>query len=168
MKIAHDTRDFLIFDHMPWVAGTILTIFVALPLVAGIAAGINVILTGDISLVEAAMMIFGGAVFMFPFVLIIYALVRRRQVILDRRAGTVTLRRRTIFGYQQEIHALEDLGGAEIESQRLSERSSRLSHRALLLLGEQTRPVAPDFGGLATAQEQAERINAWLGMDREA
>jgi len=168
MKIAHDTEDLLIFDRIPWVAGTLLTIFVALPLAAGIAAGITVILSGDISLVNAVMMILGGAVFMSPFVLIIYALVRRRQVILDRRAGTVTLRRRTIFGYQQEVHALEDLRGAEIESRRLSARSSRLSHRALLRLDTQTRPVAPDFGGLSVAQEQAARINAWLGTDREA
>jgi len=90
MQIIHETDDLLILDHNPPGYRGILAGFLAV----AVAGGVNVIPTTDIPLFGVGMIIV-ATLFMQPC---LHGFSQRRQVILDRRAGTVTLRGWTIFG----------------------------------------------------------------------
>ncbi|MBE0453376.1 hypothetical protein [Roseovarius autotrophicus] len=87
VKITHDTPDLLIAENTPWVIAVMLSL--GLLLFAGIGS-----LVASQTLIGAFVMAgIGGGMCLAA----ICIFVERLQVILDARAGTVTLRSRTIL-----------------------------------------------------------------------
>ncbi|WP_101067619.1 hypothetical protein [Roseovarius salinarum] len=157
MKVTHHTDDLLVVDNKPWLIAVILLGFLLVPVWGGIKVITETALTGF-----GIGMIVAGGLFMLPF---FWGFVRRTQMVLDRQAGTVTIRRRTIFGYGQEEHALDDLRGAEVETDH---GGSNRTHRMVLRFGDETKPFLKSYASGERAERLAELVNGWLGVSTEA
>lgn len=154
MKVAQHTDDLLIIDNTPWVMAVVLLGFLMLPLWAGVGTIIRSEMIG-----LGLGMIVGSGLFMLPF---FWAFVRRTQMVLDRQAGTVAIRRRTIFGGTQEVYDLAALDRAEVES---SYRDGTYTYRMVLRFEETTRPFLKEYAGEKRAETAAELVNGWLGVN---
>ncbi len=102
----------------------------------------------------------GGSAF---FALFFWVFVRRNQLLLDRRAGTVTLRRRTLSRYSETIHDLDHLSRAIVQTSRGDDSDT---HRmALILSGGMdagTHPFTAVYTSGTGARRAADAVNAWL------
>lgn len=157
MKITRNTRDYLVIDSAPWLLAAILLIFAAFP----IYGGTRVIVVDGMPGFGIGILVF-GALFMLPF---FWGFVRRYQLILDRPGGKVILRRRTIFGYSEDVYDLTDLDRAEVETRH---RDRNDVHRILLRFGDETRPFLEGHASGSGARQVAQTINAWLEKGEHA
>lgn len=154
MKIEADDR-FLVIDSKPWITGLI---FIG-AMIALAIAGIATYLEGE-HLAGLGLGIGGTA-----FVGIFFAVfVRRNQLIIDRDAGEIILRRRTVLGYREVRHALEHLHRADVETNRGSEGSH--THRMVLMLDGGMDPGPHPFTTVYSSGRGAWRaskaVNDWL------
>ncbi|NSX53247.1 hypothetical protein [Parasulfitobacter algicola] len=105
MKITRNTPDQLILDYTPWIHG----IGIAAVTFAITGVSIGTILSGSwkglFPLIIGGLT--GGLLFVF--------FVERTQAIFDAKNGTVTLRRRTVFKYDQVQFDLSDVQQAVLE-----------------------------------------------------
>lgn len=154
MKITRNTPDQLILTYVPWVMSVLISIFILF----FIGVGLSMIFKGELfGLLLAAV---GGGIGGICFV----ALVRRIQVIFDRPKQTFTLRRRTVFGFQESNRALSDIDQAIIEhttnsdGQRL-DRPTIVMHRSA---GDLRLPLITAYSNTTLSADIVEAINSWL------
>ncbi|WP_297768302.1 hypothetical protein [uncultured Roseovarius sp.] len=164
MKITRTTPDLLIAQEIPW--------FIAVMLSLGLLLFVGVgLLVSSQTLIGAFVMggIGGGMCFAA-----ICIFVERLQIILDARAGTATLRARTILRSRETVFALQDLLGATGESTLSGGTTSddparvrRKLHRPSLVLsdgagGEVLHPITEIYDSSSTSGTVVRAINDWL------
>lgn len=160
MKVLANTPDRLILERRPWI----LAISILLFTLVFVAIGLSQVASGQI-LGSLAFGLGGGLVGFIGF----WAFVRRTQVILDRGYGTVTIRRRSLFGFTQEVYPLDEVTGAEVET---SSGGDTDTHRPALALDGQTGPRRVPLVQVYVSGRSAERVVAtiqdWLGNGPDA
>lgn len=157
MKVTHDTPDLLVVESVPWLIGGALILFVLM------FAGAGLLLLAEGQPFGLLFLLGGGGLGFGGF----WAFVRREQLILDRSAGEVVLRRRTIFGRTEERQPLAALRGAVIETHR--SRKGGTTFRAELDFGPgDRRPVVSYFTNGGGPARIARAINDWLDSRRGA
>jgi hypothetical protein len=160
MKVTRNTPDQLIIADTPWLISIALTCFILIFVAAGLLAASE------------------EPWFGFPFATIgagigavaFWAFVRRVQVIIDRPANTLTIRRQSILGYQSVTHALSDLSRAVVETSVSNNRSSGSRtpmNRATLIfdtgMSAGAHPITEVYTSGQGASRAARAINTWLG-----
>ena len=154
MKVLQDTPDRLILDETPW--------FLALML-----AGFILIFVGSGLFIMSSELVFGLVFAVFGGGLgavVLIALVERLQVIFDRKAGTVTIRRKSLLRYKQVTHALQDVSHAELET-TFGSKGTTLARPVLLLTGGMSagrHPLVTAYSNLSGPPKMVAAINAWL------
>ncbi len=155
MKVSHDSPDLLILDHVPWIMAGIFS-----ALILGSAA-MAMIMLADGELIGVLVGL-GGVPF---FALFLVAFVRRVQVVLDRRAGTATVKRRGLVRSSGEQIDLHRLRKAVVQTSRSSDSDT---HRpALLIAGrDEALPILFVYSSGRSAGRDVRRINDWLEAGR--
>ncbi len=159
MKVTRNTPDQLVLDHVPWVFGGLLTLFTIT--FAGI--GIAMLFGGDP--MGVMFLVMGGGL----GIACLAVFVERLQVILNRTTGRLRMRRRTIFGYEEDVHELTALRGAIVESS-YSKNGGDTFRPALVIdtpRGPEPRPVSQIFSSGRGARRAVDQINAWLDVREE-
>ena len=108
MKIKRNTPDLLIAGETPWFIAIMLSFFI----LAFAGIGIGLVFSG----VWAGLifLVFGGGLGLGGMA----AFVERLQLIMDAQAGTLTMRRRTIFSHNETVIPLDDVIRAGAESSK--------------------------------------------------
>ncbi|MDF0601771.1 hypothetical protein P1J78_13580 [Psychromarinibacter sp. C21-152] len=153
MKIAENTDTRFVLDRRPWI----LSAFLALLWLGVLWAGLDTILSlGEptIGLIYIGL----GTAFLAPF---LYGFVRRSRLILDRPAGLVIRRHRTLFGVKQDEHPLDTLDRAVVERRRWDNSTT---YRLSLRLGERTVPALGGWNSGGAGHDAAKAINRWLDV----
>lgn len=149
MKITQDHPDLMIADEIPWLWAVISLIG---PLIT--AAIVLPILTEKPLM---ALLFAGGGALWF---LLMASFVQRQQLLLDRRAGTVTLRQKTLWRYRETIWPLADVSGLEREESTDSDGST---YRYVLhMTNTETVPLGASYTNVGRPKEVATRVTAWL------
>jgi hypothetical protein len=155
VKISHDTPDLLVLDYTPWLWAVVLMI----PTLIFIGLGLSLLVEGEV--LGALGAILGSGLWIMGLVIF----VERLQVILDRRTGTVTLRRRTVLRYRQDTYDLAGLDRADV--QRSSGSKGGSTYRPVLVfVGGEDRgihPITQIYSSGGGAHQAANAINGWLG-----
>jgi hypothetical protein len=168
MKITHDTTSLLIAEDMPWLFAVMLSL--GLLLFVGVG-----LLVSSQTLIGAFVMAGIGGGMCFAAICIF---VERLQIILDARAGTATLRSRTILRHREEVLPLADvlratgettLSGGDTSSD--PSRVRRRMYRPSLVLadgagGEVLRPITEIYDSSPAAGAVVRAINMWLDRHR--
>lgn len=157
MKISHDAPDLLILDYTPWVWAVVLMI----PTLVFIGFGLSLLAEGGV--LGGLGAILGSGIWIMALAIF----VERLQVILDRHAGTVTLRRRTVLRYRQDVHDMAALDRAEV--QRSSGSKGGSTYRPVLVFeGGEDRgihPITQIYSSGRGAHRATDAINGWLSRD---
>lgn len=154
MRVIRNTPEQLILANRPWLIGVMLILFI----LVFVGSGLAMLLSG-----EWAGLIFAGAGGGIGFIAFA-AFVRRVQVILDRVDGTITLRRRSVFGYSQVEHELAHLREAVLEATTTS-KGGTLYRPVLVLDGGMSagrHPITQAYTNGRGPQRMADAVNAWL------
>lgn len=159
MKVTRNNPEHFVLDHVPWVLSVVLTLFTLI--FAGV--GLGMLLSGD--MFGVMFLVVGGGL----GVACMAVFIERIQLILDRNAGQVRLRKQSLFGYSEDKRELAGLHGAIVETSRDS--SGRETFRPALvvdtLAGPEAWPVSQVFSSGRGARKAVEAINAWLGVEEE-
>ncbi|WP_254054677.1 hypothetical protein [Roseovarius sp. EL26] len=169
LKIEHNTSDLLIVGEKPWfvcIATFIFTMAWAVPgvllLTMGDWVGVVMALLG-VGMGVAAMGVFG----------------ERLQIILDVKAGTATLRNRTIFRHKEDVFPLKDLRKADRETTLTSSAAdpTKLRYvvgRPTLILddgsgqGTVRHLITGNYSNSGSAEILVKAINDWQEMRQKA
>ncbi|WP_147125998.1 hypothetical protein [Shimia ponticola] len=153
MKVTQSTKEKLIIDNRPVWPGLLAMTFIMI----GVGVAWNMTIDqGDIT----------GVLIGVPFVgmgaLAFWAFVRRSQIIFDRVAGTIDIRRKSLTSQTRVVHDLADFDRAEVET---SGSSDSQTHRAVLILSRGMsagrHPVTEAYYSGRGAERIAATINAW-------
>ncbi|MEX0282671.1 MAG: hypothetical protein AB3N13_15925 [Arenibacterium sp.] len=157
MKITRNLPEQLILDHTPWVFSLL---FGGMALVF-LSIGVTLVMNGE--LFGLIFTLVGGGVGGLVF----FMIARRVQLILDAEAGTITLRRRTLLGYSEEVHALADLREAILE-ETTSSKGGRTYRPSLYLSGmsEGIHPILKVYTNTGGPRTAVNAINTWLDSHR--
>ncbi len=154
MKMIRDTPDQLILEDTPWLLGIAMIGFI----LAFVGPGLFLVMSGEwMGLFFAGV---GGGL----GVMALAVFVERIQLILDRQAGTLTIRRATVLRYVQEVLPLSDLVGAELES-RIGGKGGRTQRAALVLsdgTGRRLHPITEVWTNGAGPARTVAAITGWL------
>ena len=147
MTVVRNLPDQLILAHAPWVLGGGLIVCI----IACSAAGLALLFDGQVAGLLTVLV--GACVPLGIFALAI----KRDQIILDRRAGAVTLQRRTLFHYCSRTVPLGTVHRAEVEA--FSDTA-----RPILTFTDDTPayPLVEAFLSGNAPRRTADAINTWL------
>ena len=153
MKVIHNTSDRLVIDSRPLWPGLLAMTFI----MVGFGVGWNMTFeNGNPSGVII------GSIFVGMGALAFWAFVRRNQIIFDRTAGTIEIRRKSINSQTRVVHDLADFDRAEVET---SSSSDSATHRAVLVLtrgmSAGRHPLTHAYYSGGGAKRIADTINAW-------
>ncbi len=154
MKTVTDTPDRLVLEDAPMGIGLLAVIVMAIMCAIGIG-------------LVAADQPWGGGTFilggLFAGLFLLWLMARHTQVWLDRDAGVVALRVRTIFGYREKTFPLGDLKCAETRMSR-GAHGQYLYGPALVFGGGTgaTLPIIDPYTSQAAADVTTDTINTWL------
>lgn len=144
MTIVRHIPDQLILAHAPWLFGG----FLIVSIIGCSAAGLALLAAGQTAGLVTVLL--GAAL---PGV--IFALtIKREQVIFDGLAETITLRRQTLWAYEQSTRPLGHLTRAEVQS--LAENA-----RPVLIFADGPRPLIEAYLPEPKASKTVAIINAW-------
>lgn len=155
MKVLHDTPDRLILDETPWLIALLLAGFVL------VFVGAGLFIMSENLLFGLAFGGFGGIV----GCVVMAVMVERLQIIFDRTAGTVTIRRKSMRRYTQVSHALDNLSHAELET-TVSSKGDTLARAVLILsrgMSAGRHPLNATYSNLSGPPQMVAAINTWLG-----
>ncbi len=154
MKVSHDTPHLLVLDYTSWFWA----LFLPIPILVCLGWAVDDAIAGNplSALAALASSAFWGMVMAF--------LVERKQVILNRRTGTVTLRRRTMLRHRQDVFALSGLDRAEAQAHIGSEGDMTWRPVLVFETGQDrgVHPVTPVYTAGQGAHRAADAINGWL------
>ena len=162
MKQIESTRERLVFEDRPtahWVAAALATLVFAVLTVVTFRQGHD---AGVIFLVFAI----SGPVYVYFFV-------ETRSIVLDRRAGTATLRRQGLRGTDETTVALTEVARADVHRATSDPAARVVPVDEAPSTGTPVRPVLTHADGNATplvegyskdgaAFDMAREINAWF------
>ncbi len=152
MKVTRDTPDQLILEDVPVVLGIGLFLF----LMAFVLPGGLLMVFGE-WVIGLFFVVFGGGLALLAIV----AFVQRRQVILDRASGTLTIRSANILNRDQQVHPLSEVSGAEVRVRP----GSQSVFAAIVIPDGEARGVYPLGATSARGSDpamMAQRVNRWL------
>ena len=162
MKIRRNTPDMLIAEEIPWFVAIMLFFFT----MTFVSIGIFLCFEGG-----WAGLIFGGIGGGMGFAGMC-VFVERLQVILDRRANTVTIRRRTILNYRETKLPLSQVKRAETETTISSGESRQTLYRPSLVMADEykdgaiVQPVTQVYSSGTGSTRLVDAINDWLKVNR--
>lgn len=158
MQVRETTPQRLILEDRPLVLGIILALAILFPLLLALATFRDAPWLGFAMALMAAL--FGAA-----FV----AFVRRVIVILDRDAGAVVIRTKSVLGQSEATHPLAAISHASVETtvSRSTSSNGRRSttsqtHRTVLHIGDKVVPLTEVYSSGDGAERIAGAINDWL------
>jgi len=157
MKATRNTPDQLILENNPiW-----LVVFINAFALIFIAVGLFML--PDELLIGIAFTL-GGLLIAVAFNL---AFARRTQLILDRPANRIELRRRSLLAYYRQIWTIEDVTGATVQT---SMSGDSPTHRAALnvhIYGrDEVHPVTLVYTSGSGPAQAVTLINDWLNQTR--
>ncbi len=150
MKIVSKTYQSLVVEHTPWIMGIAI---IAVGLLV-IGSGLNDLIAGSggrgllVALIGAGAMT--GCLLGF---------IRRSQLILDRPANSVTLRRRSFLRFSEEARPLDDLVGAEVV---FSDGGSKTKRVELKFRSHDPLPLTLVYASDGPHEQIARTINDWM------
>jgi hypothetical protein len=155
MRVSIDRPDLLLLDHVPWGLALLASLFVLAFAGGGIAA------LGQGEIVTALMFILvgGGA-----GVAMLVLMVERCQLWLDRAAGQMTFRRRTLRGQTEVSYPLDQVDRALTE--RGGGRGRGTTRPVLRLVQGDRIALTETYHASAMADRTETRINDWLKAAR--
>ncbi|QQA43438.1 hypothetical protein [Pelagovum pacificum] len=160
MKIESTDR-YLVIESTPWVFGLII---VGLMLVM-IVIGAEGLMSGNLG--QGLGIGLGGTAFLGLFFAMF---IRRNQLILDRDAGELIHRRRTVLRYTEVRHALDQVDSAVVETSRNSDGAD--THRMSYVLSGGmdlgVHPFTDVYSSGRGARKAADAMNDWLSQLRPA
>ena len=158
MQIRETLPHCLTLEDRPWLLGIILAVVILFLLLLALA-------TAGESLWLAFAMLLMAALFGAAFV----AFVRRVIVILDRDAGAVVIRTKSVLGQSEATHPLAAISHASVETtvSRSTSSNGRRSttsqtHRTVLHIGDKVVPLTEVYSSGDGAERIAGAINDWL------
>lgn len=157
MDITRNTPDQLIIDDTPWLLGAVVIGVILTFASSGVSLILNGVWAGLVLIVVICCV--GLAIFA--------AFIRRVQLILDRPAGTITLRTKTLFGLTEMIHDLPDLSRATLEV-TIGGKGGKLYRPSLILdqgMSVGTHPIIPTYVNSSGPKRMVDAINIWLNTD---
>ncbi|MEL6563559.1 MAG: hypothetical protein AAFQ59_03870 [Pseudomonadota bacterium] len=151
MTVVRNLPSQLILAHAPWFLGAGLIVCI----VACASAGVALLFSGQMAGLVTVLV--GAAIPLGIFALAI----KRDQAIFDAISGTVTLQRRTLFGYRCMVHPLQTVRRAEMEA--LSD-----TKRPTLTFHDRTPPypLVEAFSTSSAHLRATQTINDWLRAAR--
>ncbi|MFK7751507.1 MAG: hypothetical protein AB8B51_03060 [Sedimentitalea sp.] len=160
MKVTRNTPEQLILDVTPWLWGIGLVVFTLIFAVVSFV----VLMEGDVAI--ALVSLTGCAMGALAFAVF----VRRAQIILDRTADTLVIRRRSVFGYSAVEHPLSALTHAELDT--TPGNQGRRMSRPVLVLGDGMsaghHPITQAYTNSPQPGRMVDIINDWLKADQRA
>lgn len=155
MKVTRHTPDQLILENNPiW-----LVVFINLFALIFIAVGL---FTLPEELLIGLAFTLGGLLIAVAFN---FAFARRTQLILDRTANRIELRRRSLLAYYRQIWTVEDVTGAILQT---SMSGDSPTHRAALEIHvygrDEVHPVTLVYTSGAGPADAVTQINNWLNQ----
>ena len=161
MIVKRNTPDVFMAEEIPWFMAGVLVIV----MFCCVAPGLAMVFDG---LWQGAVLALAGGGMSFVAICVF---VERLQVILDRRTGQITLRRRTVLTYAQQILPLNALIRAELQSTTSSQDGSsrNLTRPALVLKDsrhETAHPITQVYSSGANAAVIVSVINSWMAQGR--
>ncbi|EEE37921.1 hypothetical protein RKLH11_1760 [Rhodobacteraceae bacterium KLH11] len=164
MKVTRDTPDQLILSDTPWFIGITLVFFILI----FVGLGLFLMTDGGEAILFGLIFGLGGGGLGFGA---FCAFVRRVQVIFDRSADSILIRRQSVFGYETVAHVLSNLSHAELES-TTSRRNGNTStlYRPILVLDKGMsagrHPIVEAFSSGAGSRRLVDAVNNWLPSKR--
>ena len=154
MKVIEDRPERLTMERRPWILGLAIVAFT----MVFVTVGLVMLLDGDLSGLIFALG--GGGM----GVVGIWAFVRRTRIIFDTATGTVTIRRRSLTGFTEEVLPLDQVDRASVQTSRGDKTDT---HRPVLVMKEGAAepyvPIVPVYASGRGAGRAAKVINTWLG-----
>ncbi|WP_417729271.1 hypothetical protein [Roseovarius sp.] len=171
MKITHTSPDLLIIEEMPWFIAIMLSLFTLF------FAGVGLLVMPQTLVGGLVFLLVGGGLGLAG----VGIFVERLQVILDARAGTATLRSRTILRHRETTIPLVDVIRATGETTLSGSgtdgdgtRVQRKLHRPSLVLRDGAggtallHPITEIYDSSRSSAEVVRAINDWLDQRRAA
>ncbi|WP_319546445.1 hypothetical protein [Ruegeria conchae] len=160
MKVTRNTPNQLILSDTPWFIGISLVFFILI----FVSLGIFLATEGGEAILFGLIFALGGGGLGFGA---FCAFVRRVQVILDRDKNSITIRRQSVFGYDQVEHVLSNLSHAETESTTSrSDNGTSTLYRPVLILDEGMsagrHPIVEAYSSGRGAHRLVDAVNDWL------
>jgi len=161
LKVTRNTPEQLILEKKSWGVGGMLIVMMIASVVMG-AVFIGIGLTSETLIFT----IMGALAPVLTITLCTFAMrsfVERLQLILDRHAGTLTLRTQKLKDYTEVIHDLDHFAGAKLDRHTDSDRNQ--TSRIVLILSDGPsagdHPVSNVFVSGWGPKKAVETINAW-------
>ena len=156
MRIKRNTADVFIAEEVPWLIAIMLVLFIFAFVAPGVAMAFDGVWQGLLFALAGGGMGFAA----------LCVFVERLQVILDRRSGLITLRRRTVLKYDQQQVPLSAFVRAETDetTSRKDGRTRQLYRPTLVLAdegGEALYPVTQVYSSGGSADRLVKAINRW-------
>ena len=153
MTVVRNLPSQLILAHAPWLLGGGLIVCI----VACAAAGLALLAAGETT--GLLTVVLGAGIPLAIFAMAI----KRDQVIFDAQSSTVTVQRRTLFKYENAVHALSTVRRAEVEA--FSDNA-----RPVLTFHDTTSPypLIQAYVGGNGPRQSADAINDWLRSYRRS
>ena len=156
MKIKRNTPDIFVAEEVPWLIAIMLILFIFAFVTPGVGMAFDGFWQGLLFALAGGGMGFAA----------LCVFVERLQVILDRRSGLITLRRRTVLKYEQQNVPLDAFVRAETEetTSREDGRTRQLYRPTLVLAdegGEARYPVTQVYSSGGNADRLVKAINRW-------
>ena len=158
MHVTRNTPDQLIIADTPWLIGIMLIIFIVMFVGPGLLVVSDGVWQGWIFVIAGSGM---GFIAFGVFV-------RRVQIILDRPADTITIRRRSIFGFSTIVHTLSNLSEAKLEVTTGSKGRTLYRPTLVLSQGMSTgdHPIVQAYSNFGGSERIVDTINSWLTNTR--
>ncbi len=161
MKIKRNTPDVFVAEEIPWLIAIMLVLFIFCFVAPGLGIAFDGVWQGLLFALAGGGMGFAA----------LCVFVERLQVILDRRSGQITLRRRTILKYEQRLLPLDALIRADVQSttSRKNGRRRELTRPAIVLSengNEAVYPITQVYSNGASSERLVREINKWLDQPR--
>ncbi len=152
MSVKRNTPDQLIVADIPWVMGVLLIAFILI----FVGVGLSLVISGE--WMGLMFVVLGGGIGAIAFV----AFVRRVQMIFDRPTDRIIHRRRSVFGYSEDIHPLSELKGVTLETSY--SRKGGTMYRPTLLLNGDRVPIVQSYTNTRGPKKLADAIEAWIAL----
>jgi hypothetical protein len=158
IKVTRDTPDQLIVADTPWLLSSALIFFIMVFMAPALLLMFDGVWQGAIFALA------GGGLGLIAFAVF----VRRTQLILDIPSDSVTLRWRTLFGFNEVRHTLSNLARAELETTQ-SSKGSALCRPVLILsqgMSAGPHPIIPSYTNTKRPRRLVDAVNSWLTKAR--
>ena len=145
----------LVLERRPWILGIGLILFTLI----FVGAGIAMVTSGDLT--GLFLSLGGGGMGFVGF----WAFVRRTRIIFDVDTATITIRRKTLTRFTEEVLPLAQVDRASVQT---SHGDKTDTHRPVLVMTpdapETYVPIVPVYASGRGAARAAREINTWLGV----